>query len=385
MHRHDDPITLVDLRSQLDRLRTGIDDAIEQVLSHARFIHGPEVEAFEVALASYCGVSHAITCGNGTDALALCLRAAHIGPGDAVLVPSFTFVATAEAVVLVGATPIFLDVNNKTFTIDDAQLLGAYDLAVSRNLRPSAVIAVDLFGNPADYRALSAFCDTHSMTLIADAAQSITAQREGRRVGALAHMTATSFFPTKPLGCYGDGGAVLTSIDSLAEELRSLRNHGSGIEKYNHLRIGTNSRLDTIQAAILLQKLRIADAERDRRASLASRYINELQNRVGTQHVRACDDSAWAQFTITVSRRDDAVAHLSKNGVPTAVHYPMPLHRQPAYYQYPAVDDTSTSLNLSAKILSLPLHAYLSEAAQDHIIGAVLSFLENPRAGASLD
>ncbi len=367
------PIAFIDLAAQRRRIAREIDAAIAGVLERGAYISGPEVAEFERRLASFCGAKFAVACGNGTDALQLVLMAKGIGPGDAVLVPDFTFTATAEAVALVGATPIFVDVGATDFNIDAGALEGGLRVAIDKGLKPRAMISVDLFGLPADYDALNAFCDAHGLLLIADAAQSFGATWRGRKVGTLAPVTTTSFFPAKPLGCYGDGGAILTDDAELVAVLKSLRVHGQGSDKYDNVRIGVNSRLDTLQAAILLCKLDVFADEIDRRQDVAARYAEALGNRVITPTVPSDCVSVWAQYTIRIpgGRRDEVAAKLKAASVPTAIYYPKPLHRQTAYKDFPATGDLAVSDRLSAEVLSLPMHPYLDEATQGRIVQAL--------------
>lgn len=367
-------IAFVDLAAQRQRLGDRLDRAVARVMDHGAFILGPEVTALEQQLAAFSGARHAVTCANGTDALVLALMAYGIGPGMAVLVPSFTFAATAEAVALVGAVPIFLDVADGDFNLNPALLPDGLAAARRAGLTPAAVIAVDLFGQPADYPALSAFCDAENLILIADAAQSFGGSLAGRRVGTLAPITTTSFFPAKPLGCYGDGGALFTDDEDVAARLRSLRFHGKGSDKYDNVRIGLNSRLDTIQAAILLEKLDIFPSELTARAAVAQRYTAGLGAVARVPILNPGRESAWAQYTLRVpaDRRPDLCRTLASQGIPTALYYPTPLHRQTAYQHFPRMADAlPVSDALSSEVVSLPLHPYLAPAVQDQIIGAV--------------
>ncbi|MBS0526214.1 MAG: DegT/DnrJ/EryC1/StrS aminotransferase family protein [Proteobacteria bacterium] len=368
------PIAFIDLAAQRRRISEEIDRAIAKVLDHGAYISGPDVGAFESKLAAFSGSRFAVSCGNGTDALQLVLMAKGIGQGDAVIVPDFTFTATAEAVALVGATPIFVDVQAADFNIDAGQLGDAVDLARSKGLNPRAVIAVDLFGLAADYDALNTFCKDHDLLLIADAAQSFGGSYRGRKVGTLAPVTTTSFFPAKPLGCYGDGGAILTDDAELVAVLKSLRVHGQGSDKYDNVRIGVNSRLDTLQAAVLMCKLDIFADEIAARQVVAARYADALGNRVVTPTVPSHSESVWAQYTIRLpgADRNAVAAKLKAAGVPTAVYYPKPLHRQTAYRQFPATNGLAVSDRLSHEVLSLPMHPYLDEATQDRICNAVV-------------
>jgi dTDP-4-amino-4,6-dideoxygalactose transaminase len=369
------PIPLVDLQAQRRRLGARIDDAILRVCEHANFIMGGEVAEFERRLAEFCGVRHALTCANGTDALLLGLMAKGVGAGDAVFCPTFTFAATAEVVALVQATPVFVDVREDTFNIDPDSVDAAIATARRLGLRPAGVIAVDLFGQPADYRSLEGIAEKYGMWVLADAAQSFGAQHRGRRVGQIAEMTATSFFPSKPLGCYGDGGAIFTDDDHLAKCIDSLRIHGKGSDKYDNVRIGMNSRLDAIQAAILMEKLAIFPEELAAREVIAQRYSQALSDVVRTPRTSNEATSAWAVYTIVVEGRDrnKIAADLKAAGISTAIYYPLPLHQQTAYKDYPRASGMKLphAERLAQSVLSLPMHPYLDEAAQDRIIGKV--------------
>ncbi len=368
-----EPIPFIDLATQRRRIAGEIDAAIARVLERGAYISGPDVAAFETKLATFCGARFAISCGNGTDAIQLALMAKGIGRGDAVLVPDFTFTATAEAVALVGATPVFTEVQAVDFNIDTGGLEAGVRAAKGQGLVPRAVIAVDLFGLSADYDALNAFCEANGLLLIADAAQSFGATFRGRKVGTLAPITTTSFFPAKPLGCYGDGGALLTDDAELAATLKSLRVHGQGSDKYDNIRIGMNSRLDTLQAAILSCKLDIFADEIDKRQIVAARYAEALGNKVITPTVPSDCVSVWAQYTIRIpdGRRDVVAANLKVAGIPTAIYYPRPLHRQTAYRHFPSGGALAVSDRLSGEVLSLPMHPYLDEAAQARIVAAL--------------
>jgi dTDP-4-amino-4,6-dideoxygalactose transaminase len=367
------PIPFIDVAAQRRRLGSAIDTAVARVLNHCQFILGPEVKAFEAELAAFCGARHVISCASGTDALVLALRAMGVGPGDAVLCPSFTFCATAEVAVLVGATPVFVDVDAATFNIDAKGIAGAVATAKEAGLKPKAIIPVDLFGLPADHSAIAAAAKVENLLILDDAAQGFGGVYDNRRLGSFGHITATSFFPAKPLGCYGDGGAVLTDDDGLADVLKSLRVHGQGSDKYDNVRIGLASRLDTIQAAILSEKLRIFSDEIDSRNKAARRYSEGLGDVVTVPVVPAGSISVWAQYTIRVAggRRDALGAALKAEGIPTAIYYPIPLHRQQAYKHFPVgKGGVAVSDRLAAEVISLPMHAYLDAATQDRIIDA---------------
>jgi dTDP-4-amino-4,6-dideoxygalactose transaminase len=366
------PMPFIDLAAQRARLSGRIEEAIARVLEHGRFIMGPEVTELEARLAALCGVAEVVSCASGTDALLMSLLALRIGPGDAVLVPSFTFAATAEVVALLGATPVFVDSRRDTCNLDPASLPGALHAARHSGNTPRALIAVDVFGQPAAYDEIEEFCAEYGLALIADAAQSFGATWQDRRVGAIGDVACTSFFPSKPLGCYGDGGAIFTEDPELASVLRSLRVHGQGEDKYDNVRVGINGRLDTVQAAVLLQKLEIFADELTARERVAARYSDALGGVVGLPTVRPEATSVWAQYTVSLDDRDAVAARLRDVGIPTAVHYPKPLHRQPAYAEYPTTSDgLPAAEELSRRVLSLPMHPYLDEAAQDRVVAAV--------------
>src|SRR5215471_17435110 len=368
-------IPLVDLRAQRRRLGDRIDAALSRVCDEANFIMGTEVAEFEWALADFCGARQAITCGNGTDALIFAMMAKEIGPGDVVFCPTFTFAATAEAIALQRATPIFVDVLEDTFNIDPESLLAAIDTARSSRLQPKGVIAVDLFGYPADYDSLQEIAREHGLWIVSGAAQSFGARYRGRSVGQLAELTTTSFFPSKPLGCYGDGGAILTDDDELARCIDSLRMHGKGTDKYDNVRIGVNSRLDAIQAAILREKLAIFPEELTARARIARRYSDALGDTVRTPHTSNDVSSAWAAYTVVLdgNDRDKVAAGLKQARISTAIYYPVPLHRQTAYRDFPRANRNGLpqSERLAKSVLSLPMHPYLDDATQDRIITKV--------------
>ena len=372
------PIPFVDVAAQRRRLGARIDAAIARVLAHCQFIMGPEVTALEENLATFCGARHALGCASGTDALLLALMANGIGPGDAVICPAFTFCASAESVVLVGATPVFADVDAATFNLDPAGLEAAVAAARRAGLTPKAVMTVDLFGLPAAYDAIAPIAAAHGLVVIADAAQSFGAVYHDRRVGTLAPVTTTSFFPSKPLSCYGDGGAVFTDDDDLAALMRSLRIHGQGADKYDNVRIGINGRLDTIQAAVLIEKLEIFADELAAREAIARRYEQGLRDVAIVPRVPEGLTSVWALYSIRLpaGARDRVMAALAGQGIPTGVYYPKPLHRQVAYRHYPvAGNGLPVTDRLADEVLSLPMHAYLDEPTQDRIVAAVRAAL----------
>jgi dTDP-4-amino-4,6-dideoxygalactose transaminase len=370
------PIPFIDVAAQRRRLGGAIDAAVARVLTHCQFIQGPEVRALEAELAAFCGAKHAIGCSSGTDALLLVLMAWQIGPGHAVICPAFTFCATAEVVALLGATPVMADVQPETFNLDPESCERAIATAKKRGLAPRAIIPVDLFGLPADHDALNALAAAHGLRVLDDAAQAFGANYRGRKLGTLTAATATSFFPAKPLGCYGDGGAVFTDDDALAARVKSLRVHGEGVDKYDTAHIGLTGRLDTIQAAVLLEKLKIFSDEIAARNRVAARYATGLADVALVPHVGNESTSVWAQYTIRLEpgRRDTVAATLKTQGIPTAVYYAKPLHRHAAYRDFPVVDGgLPVSERLAEEVISLPMHAYLEAPVQDRIIEAVRS------------
>jgi len=362
-------IPFIDLQAQRRRIATDVERAIGRVLEHGQYILGPEVAELERALADYCGVRHALSCGSGTDALLLLLLAQGVGPGDAVFCPSFTFAASAEVIALIGATPVFVDVAPDDFNLAPASFEAALAATAASGLRPCGVMPVDLFGQPARYPEIERIARRHGLWVLADAAQSFGARLDNRRVGGLGDFAATSFFPAKPLGCYGDGGAVFVNDDALLEVLRSLRVHGQGRDKYENVRVGINGRMDTMQAAVLLQKLKIFDDELVARDRVAARYTTALEGLVAVPRLRAGVTSIWASYTIEVDDRDGVVERLKALGIPAMVYYPRPLHRQGPYARFPvAPGGLPVTEALAARVLSLPMHAYLDEATQDRII-----------------
>jgi dTDP-4-amino-4,6-dideoxygalactose transaminase len=344
------------------------------VLAHCQFILGPEVRELESALAAFCGARHAISCASGTDALMLVLLAKGVGAGDAVFCPSFTFAATFEPVALLGATPVFVDIEEATFNLDASSLVRAIATAKKRGLRPRAVIPVDLFGLAADHHAIAKVAEADGLFVLDDAAQGFGATYKGRKLGTFGLATATSFFPAKPLGCYGDGGAVFTDDDALAETIRGLRVHGQipGKTEFSHL--GITGRLDTMQAAVLLEKLKIFPEEIEARNKIARRYREKLGNLAIVPRPPDGYTSVWAQYTIRlpVGSRDGVAAALKAEGIPTAVYYAKPPHLHEAYARYPVADGgLAVTERLAHEVLSLPMHAYLDAPTQDRIVDAV--------------
>ena len=376
-HMPPEPVPFIDIGAQRRRLGKSIDEAVGRVLAHCQFVNGPEVTALEQALAKFSGAQHVVSCASGTDALVMVLMAEGIGRGDAVMCPSFTFCATGEAVALVGATPVFVDVDEATFNMDAASLKRGVATARKLGLKPRAVIPVDLFGQSADFDAISAVAEAEGLFVLDDAAQGFGASYKSRRLGTFGRATATSFFPAKPLGCYGDGGAIFTDDAALAERLRSIRVHGQGADKYDNVRLGLTARLDTVQAAVLLEKLKIFDDEIAVRNEVAERYSRGLGNVVTVPHLAAGCTSVWAQYTIRLPKgvdRDGFAAALNAKGVPTAIYYPKSMHQQTAYRDFPVADGgLPASERLSADVISLPMHAYLDAPTQERVIAAVRS------------
>lgn len=366
------PLPFIDLKAQRRRLGPQIEAAIGRVLEHGAFIMGPEVRELEAQLAAYAGVKHCISCASGTDALMMVLMAKGIGPGDAVFCPSFTFAATAEVVALLGASPVFVDVREDDFNIDPQSLAAAIPVAEAAGLTPRAIIAVDLFGQPADYRALQPLADAHGLWILADAAQSFGASYDNRRVGALGDVATTSFFPAKPLGCYGDGGAIFTHDDDFRDVLHSIRVHGQGRDKYENVRLGITGRLDTMQAAVLLQKMTIFDDEIAARNAVADRYAAGLPKSIAAPAVLAGRTSVWAQYTVLLDNRDAVQQALQAEGIPTMIYYLRPLHTQPPYARFPQVPGgVPVTDRLAQRVLSLPMHPYLDVPTQERILEAV--------------
>jgi dTDP-4-amino-4,6-dideoxygalactose transaminase len=378
-HLRPEPIPLIDLAAQRRRLGKSVDDAVSRVLTHCQFINGPEVTQLEAELAAFSGASHVVTCASGTDALLMVLMAKGVGRGDAVLCPSFTFCATGEAVALAGATPVFVDVDEATFNMDASSLKRGIATATKLGLTPRAVIPVDLFGQSADHDAIGAVAEAEGLFVLDDAAQAFGASYNGRRLGTFGLVTATSFFPAKPLGCFGDGGAIFTDDDELAQTLRSIRVHGQGSDKYDNVRLGLTGRLDTMQAAILIEKLKIFEDEIAARDRVAERYARGLGNVVTVPRLAGGCTSVWAQYTIRLpkgSDRDGFAAVLKAQGIPTAIYYSKSMHQQTAYRDFPVADGgLPVSERLSCDVISLPMHAYLDEPTQERIISAVRSAL----------
>ncbi len=374
-HLRPDPVAFIDIAAQRRRLGRSIDEAVSRVLAHCQFINGPEVTELEAALAAFSGARHVVSCASGTDALLMVLMAKGVGRGDAVLCPSFTFCATGEAVALTGATPVFVDADESTFNMDVASLKRGVATAKRLGLKPKGVIPVDLFGQSADHDAIAAVAEAEGLFVLDDAAQAFGASYKGRRLGGLGLITTTSFFPAKPLGCFGDGGAIFTDDAAFAETLRSVRVHGQGSDKYDNVRLGLTGRLDTIQAAVLLEKLKIFEDEIAARNAVAERYARGLGNVVTVPRLESWTSSVWAQYTIRlpegIDRQEFALA-LKAQGIPTAIYYPKSMHQQTAYRDFPVADGgLPASERLSSDVISLPMHAYLDEPTQERVIKAV--------------
>lgn len=365
----------IDLAAQYQHLKQRIDQRIQTVLEQGNYIMGPEVEELEQKLADYVGVKHCISCANGTDALQLAMMVLDIKPGDAVFCPTFTFFATAEVVAYAGATPVFVDSDKQTFNICTADLERRIQKVIAEGkLRAKAIIAVDLFGQPANYIELQCIADKYGLKLIEDAAQGFGGEIDGRRAGSFGDIATTSFFPAKPLGCYGDGGAIFTNSDEYAALFRSYRVHGKGKDKYDNVRIGLNSRLDTLQAAILLEKLAAFPDELVLRNKAASQYTGLLSAHCGTPHVPSGYLSSWAQYTLVSSDRDRVMAELKEKGIPTMIYYGTCMHQQTAFKDLGYADsDLPVASALAKQVFSLPMHPFMNQTQVAEISAAVLS------------
>ncbi len=358
-------IEFIDLKAQQSRIKVEIDAGIQRVLAHGQYILGPEVAELEEKLAAYVGAKYCITCANGTDALQIAQMAFGIGPGDEVITPGFTYIATAETVAVLGATPVYVDVNPKTYNLDVEKLEAAI------TPRTKAIVPVSLYGQCADFDAINTIAAKYNIPVIEDAAQSFGATYKGRKSCNLSTVACTSFFPSKPLGCYGDGGAIFTNDEELAKVIRQIARHGQD-RRYHHIRVGVNSRLDTLQAAILLPKLEILDDEMKARQRVADTYTKLLSEAgiLTTPFIEEHNQSAWAQYTIQVDNRSEVQAMLKEQGIPTAVHYPIPLNKQPAVADANAVLPVGDAV--AERVMSLPMHPYMSQADQSIIIKCLM-------------
>ena len=354
----------IDLKVQYQRLKIDIDRGIQTVINHGQFILGPEVSELEEKLADYVGVNHCITVANGTDALQISLMVLGVGYGDEVITPGFTYISTAESAAILGAKPVYVDVNPATCNLDPTKL----EFAITPKTR--AIIPVNLYGQCADYDVIHSIAKRHGIPVIEDAAQSFGASYKGRKSCSLGDVACTSFFPTKPLGCFGDGGAIFTNDSELANEIRQIARHGQD-RRYHHVRVGMNSRLDTIQAAILLAKLRIFDNEMRERNVVASNYerLLQTQNLIGLPVIESHNQSAWAQYTLKVPRRNKLQNILMELGVPTMIHYPIPLNRQPAVEDSGAILPNGDAL--AEEVLSIPMYPGLDNESQVKISNAI--------------
>lgn len=368
----------VDLNAQFQAIESETRAAIDRVLQHGQFIMGPDVFELEEKLAEFTSVKHTISCASGTDALLMTLMAYDVGPGDAVFTTPFTFFATAEVIALLGATPVFVDIEADTFNIDPEKLKNSIEkFSQTSELRPRGVIPVDLFGLTADYSRINEISRKHNLFVVEDAAQSFGAVYKGKRAGGLADVGTTSFFPAKPLGAYGDGGAIFTDDDALAGELKSIRIHGQGTNQYDNVRLGITGRLDTIQAAVLNCKLKIFENELIRRNEIAAHYQRLLSDVVKTPSVPENYSSAWALFSVLSERRDDIKQSLQAVGIPAVVYYPKPLHLQPAFeHLNQGLGSFPVSEKVSDEILSLPIHPYLTDAEIVKVSNCVIGVME---------
>ncbi len=376
MSEYTEKTKFIDLVTQQDRIRPYLEEAIKKVLDHGQYVMGPEVKELEADLKKFTGSKFALTCANGTDALTLALMAWNIGPGDAVFVPAFTYVATAEAPAQLGATPFFVDVNEHDFNINIESLKQAIVDAKNLNLRPSVIISVDLFGYPSDFDLIKKISLDENIKLLIDGAQSFGGEYKNKRVGSMGDITTTSFFPAKPLGCYGDGGAIFTGDDELADKIDSIRLHGKGNQKYDNIRIGLNSRLDTLQAAILIEKLKIFPEELELREKVSNIYSSKLENLNYLKVPKLQDHvkSAWAQYTLIVQNRTDIMSKLQSKDIPSVIYYPKTLDTQDGYKKFPSVSSgLDVSHHLMDSVMSLPMHPYLSEEKIEEITQVIIN------------
>lgn len=373
MSEYKENFNFIDLAAQQANIREKINQRISNVLDHGAYIMGPEVKCFEENLREYLNIEHAFTCANGTDALTIALMALEIKANDVVMVPSFTYVATAETVAQLGAVPYFIDVDKKTFNVCPESFENSIKSVESSGNRVACFIGVDLFGMQFNHRLFSDICKKYNIKMIVDAAQSFGSELDGSRIGSIGDITTTSFFPAKPLGCYGDGGALFTKCDLLAEKINSIRLHGKGSHKYQHINIGINSRLDTLQAAILIEKLAIFPDEIQKRMKIAEYYNKKLKDHFKCPELPINSISSWAQYTLQMDNRDQIKESLNSKNIPTVVYYPIPLHKQIAYQEcLRDPNGLKNSEKLPEKVLSLPMHPYLTETSQNIICDALI-------------
>lgn len=365
----------IDLSLQQDRIKKNIRRRIFDVLAHGKYIMGPEVFEIEQKLADYVGVKNCISCSSGTDALLISLMALGIGPNDAVITTPFTYIATAEVLALLGATPVFVDIYKTTYNINPNLIGNAVDFAKDKGLNPKAIMPVDLFGLPARYRLIEVEAKKNNLLILSDSAQGFGGSIRGRKAGSYGDIATTSFFPAKPLGCYGDGGAIFTDNDNLADTMKSIRIHGSGTDKYENIRVGINGRLDTIQAAILIEKLAIFSDELKSRNRIANYYKSNIKENFKTPFVPNDYISSWAQFSLLAkseSHRSNIMNFLKSKNIPSVIYYRIPLHLQPVFSSLAYKEgDFPISEEVSKSIFSIPMHPYLTEEEQDYIIDAI--------------
>ncbi len=373
-------IPFIDLKAQYQQVQTEINAGIQNVLDHGTYIMGPEIKELEKTLSVFCGAKHAITCSNGTDALLLGLMAYEVGPGDAIFTTPFTFFATAEVISMLGATPVFVDIDPRTFNIDPEQLAKEVSrVKAEGKFNAKGVIPVNLFGLAPDFDSIDQIAKANDLFVLEDTAQGFGGEYKGRISGTLGDISSTSFFPAKPLGCYGDGGAVFTDDDVLADKMKSLRVHGKGVDKYDNVRVGLNARLDTLQAAILLPKLSIFPKEIELRQQVASRYTSNLEGLVETPYVPAGYKSVWAQYSVLSDHREPIQAALKEAGIPSVVYYPVPCHLSTAFNDLGyKKGDMPVSEATSERIFSLPMHPYITPEVADKVVAIVASVVSKP-------
>jgi UDP-2-acetamido-2-deoxy-ribo-hexuluronate aminotransferase len=368
-------VQFIDLNSQQERIKDNIENNIKKVLAHGKYINGPEVKELEEKLAEYVGVNYAVGVGSGTEALLISLMAYDVKPKDAIFTTTFTFIATAEVVQLLKATPVFVDIDPKTFNIDVNKLEEEIKKVINEyKLNPKGIIAVDIFGQPSDYDKINAIAKKYNLFVLEDAAQSFGASYKGRKACSVADVAATSFFPAKPLGCYGDGGMIFTNNEDLYLAMSSIRVHGKGNNKYDNIRLGINGRLDTLQAAILLSKIEIFDEEIMLRQEVAERYSTAFKGSYEIQFIKEKNTSVWAQFSVLHSKRETVIDKLNNKGIPSAIYYPKPLHLQKIFSYLGYCDGRfPVAERVSREIFSIPMYPYLKKEDQDKIIDTLIT------------